>query len=386
MKRSRAQVQKKRSRKIAPTTIFSIPIYILMEILSKLPIFTICNCSPPLAAPSQPSPSLVRVDGGEPISGEPIADAGSCSDEALMFSLCLPHFGGLTVCLSFPTTLRHIDPAKEFIDYESFCKKFHIQGIRNPMNVREGQGGEREKEEGVAGDGFAGDRVASERKTRGSPTETLLRFLLHLNDKVQWTSRDVADSEPSTSPLFERFIKPFNRDPHSQGKRNFHNEKKQSADSVDPFVVASGKKGDIRIPSKALQKFKPKCDVPTKELDVLSSCNGLIFFHCTCTYDPFVICNPVINEYVILPQIRKAFYDHCGSGFGFFSGTDEYKVLRFLSPSLGRGPKVEAEINTLGTNLWRRVGEGPLYLRGYSGGCFLNGALHWIVHDTKSYF
>ncbi|PHT27759.1 hypothetical protein CQW23_32623 [Capsicum baccatum] len=34
----------------------------------------------------------------------------------------------------------------------------------------------------------------------GSPTETLLRLLLSLNDKVQWTSRDVAGREPPTSP------------------------------------------------------------------------------------------------------------------------------------------------------------------------------------------
>ncbi|GJT87753.1 hypothetical protein Tco_1069470 [Tanacetum coccineum] len=34
----------------------------------------------------------------------------------------------------------------------------------------------------------------------GSPTETLLRLLLPLNDKVQWNSRDVAGSKPPTSP------------------------------------------------------------------------------------------------------------------------------------------------------------------------------------------
>ncbi|KAK8616691.1 hypothetical protein V6N13_116661 [Hibiscus sabdariffa] len=34
----------------------------------------------------------------------------------------------------------------------------------------------------------------------GSPTEALLRLLLPLKDKVQWTSRDVAGSEPPTSP------------------------------------------------------------------------------------------------------------------------------------------------------------------------------------------
>ncbi|KAL2453721.1 Uncharacterized protein Adt_48778 [Abeliophyllum distichum] len=45
----------------------------------------------------------------------------------------------------------------------------------------------------------------------GSPTETLLRLLLPLNDKVQWTSRDVAGSKPPTSPRSEHFTGPFNR-------------------------------------------------------------------------------------------------------------------------------------------------------------------------------
>ncbi|KAK8590570.1 hypothetical protein V6N13_057463 [Hibiscus sabdariffa] len=45
----------------------------------------------------------------------------------------------------------------------------------------------------------------------GSPTETLLRLLLPLNDKVQWTSRDVAGSEPPTSPRSEHFTGPFKR-------------------------------------------------------------------------------------------------------------------------------------------------------------------------------
>ncbi|QHO16152.1 Putative uncharacterized proteinW-F [Arachis hypogaea] len=44
----------------------------------------------------------------------------------------------------------------------------------------------------------------------GSPTETLLRLLLPLNDKVQWTSHNVAGSEPPTSPRSEHFTGPFN--------------------------------------------------------------------------------------------------------------------------------------------------------------------------------
>jgi F-box interacting protein len=87
-----------------------------------------------------------------------------------------------------------------------------------------------------------------------------------------------------------------------------------------------------------------------------------------------------------VPQVEKDLYHHSGSGFGFCSGTYQYKVLRFLSFSIGFGPKLEAEINTLGSNLWRRVGDAPLYLHCYSGGCFLNGVLHWIVHDTENCF
>ncbi|KZV58695.1 hypothetical protein F511_30254 [Dorcoceras hygrometricum] len=41
----------------------------------------------------------------------------------------------------------------------------------------------------------------------GSPTETLLRLLLPLNDKVQWTSRYAAGSEPPTSERSEHFTR-----------------------------------------------------------------------------------------------------------------------------------------------------------------------------------
>ncbi|PHT25034.1 Protein TAR1 [Capsicum baccatum] len=45
----------------------------------------------------------------------------------------------------------------------------------------------------------------------GSPMETLLRLFLPLNDKVQWTSRDVAGSEPPTLTQSEHFTGSFNR-------------------------------------------------------------------------------------------------------------------------------------------------------------------------------
>ncbi len=47
--------------------------------------------------------------------------------------------------------------------------------------------------------------------TAGSPTVTLLRLLLPLNDKVQGTSHDVAGGEPPSSTRSEHFTGSFNR-------------------------------------------------------------------------------------------------------------------------------------------------------------------------------
>ncbi|KAE9456299.1 hypothetical protein C3L33_11801, partial [Rhododendron williamsianum] len=123
----------------------------------------------------------------------------------------------------------------------------------------------------------------------------------------------------------------------------------------------------FHIPTNTLLKFEPKCEVPTLGLKVLSSCNGLICFYGPRTYNPYVICNPFVDEYVIVPQMEKYSFDQRGCGL----------------PGLMR---LEAEINTVGTNLWRGVRDAPLYLHSYSDGCFLNGALHWIVHDTENCF
>ncbi|WJX25216.1 hypothetical protein P8452_14278 [Trifolium repens] len=74
----------------------------------------------------------------------------------------------------------------------------------------------------------------------GSPTETLLRLLLPLNDKVQWTSHNVAGSEPPTSPQSEHFTGPFNRQiapPTKNGHAPPPIESRKSSQSVNPYYV-----------------------------------------------------------------------------------------------------------------------------------------------------
>ncbi|KAF7144762.1 hypothetical protein RHSIM_Rhsim04G0042200 [Rhododendron simsii] len=159
-------------------------------------------------------------------------------------------------------------------------------------------------------------------------------------------------------------------------------------ESIDTCDAESDIDDNICIPSNTLLKFYPECDGPAEGLEVLSSCNGLICFYWPRTYNPYVICNPVINEYVIVPQTEKGCL--IGAGFGFCPGTNQYKLLRILYPIILYylpAPweiNLEAEIITLGTNLWRTVGDAPRYLQSYSGGCFLKGALHWIVTENSS--
>ena len=54
-------------------------------------------------------------------------------------------------------------------------------------------------------------RRVNKDRSAGSPTETLLRLLFPLTDKVQWTSRDIAGGGPPMSSRFEHFTGPFNR-------------------------------------------------------------------------------------------------------------------------------------------------------------------------------
>ncbi|KAA8526574.1 hypothetical protein F0562_008223 [Nyssa sinensis] len=84
--------------------------------------------------------------------------------------------------------------------------------------------------------------------------------------------------------------------------------------------------------------------------------------------------------------LEKDLFVLAGSGFGFSPKTNQFKVLRFSLPRRLSSFKLETEINTLGTNLWRKVDNPPDYLQWLSRGCFLNGGLHWIVHDSNNRF
>nr|GEV52131.1 F-box associated domain, type 1 [Tanacetum cinerariifolium] len=96
---------------------------------------------------------------------------------------------------------------------------------------------------------------------------------------------------------------------------------------------------------------------------LVGSVNGLIClwqYFPILEYDNTYICNPVTKEYAILP--RQNYYR--------------------IAPA--NKHMSEAEVYTLGTGQWRRLGHVPYWIGGSTGGTYLNGCAHWVVrdHDT----
>lgn len=110
---------------------------------------------------------------------------------------------------------------------------------------------------------------------------------------------------------------------------------------------------------------------------VLGSFNGLICIfgrENDDLYGPACICNPITQEYVILPE-----YPGSGCveawGFGYLPSTSEYKVVQIYGFN-----SLEVEVYTVGSgNGWRNVGKFDFTFHPYydNVGVFANGALHW---------
>lgn len=132
---------------------------------------------------------------------------------------------------------------------------------------------------------------------------------------------------------------------------------------------------------------------------ILGSCNGLL---CLAHYIygeeqnyRLYVCNPLLGEYVMLPQpkvdkrIREEVY-----GFGFSPKTDQYKLFRIITRKWRVG-KTEAQVCTVGIgNDWRVLRENaPFPLARKCLGEILStvqicevtlkGALHWISGDLS---
>ncbi|PON69799.1 F-box domain containing protein [Parasponia andersonii] len=112
-------------------------------------------------------------------------------------------------------------------------------------------------------------------------------------------------------------------------------------------------------------------------------CNGLICF--VNTSETIMLCNPVLDEHVFLPQsdyVSKYECTRLGLGFGYDSRANDYKVIRILRIYMTSEVIEErAEVYSLSTNLWRET-ELPLHycmLRRLCGEVYCKGAYYWAT-------
>ncbi|KAL5721717.1 hypothetical protein ACHQM5_005326 [Ranunculus cassubicifolius] len=129
------------------------------------------------------------------------------------------------------------------------------------------------------------------------------------------------------------------------------------------------------MPSKRV--YELGCD--DFKFEVVGSCNGLLCLAEPMWYDPIYVCNPVIGEYMILPATNKSMDCEIVSGIGFDQTANEYKVVKAVFSSR---QMMEAEVYTLGSDKWRKIGSYS-YPRFKTSAVFVEGGLHWIAADFQ---
>ncbi|KAG9438631.1 hypothetical protein H6P81_021407 [Aristolochia fimbriata] len=100
----------------------------------------------------------------------------------------------------------------------------------------------------------------------GSPTETLLRLLLPLNDKVQWTSRNAIGRRTANAAADPTLHRPFNRQiapPTKNGHAPPPIESRKSSQSVNPYYVRPAPRHDPPVKARSDRRRRDEVDLCT---------------------------------------------------------------------------------------------------------------------------
>lgn len=161
---------------------------------------------------------------------------------------------------------------------------------------------------------------------------------------------------------------------------------------------------EVVVPNGVGIKRKRCIKVKAKDhkFNMVNSCNGFICLSEPSKNEPVVVCNPVTGEFIDLPvpeseKVDENVQDIVDCGFGFCPKTKQYKVIRMSYqrtrertsyPITGkRGYYLDrmAEIHTLGTGSWKKIGYAPWSSYKLAFPTYLKGAIHWFfVADHNS--
>lgn len=134
-----------------------------------------------------------------------------------------------------------------------------------------------------------------------------------------------------------------------------------------------------------LSRLNAEFSFRTQRFSLVGSCNGLLCLYFNSPKSFYYICNPLLGEYVRIPSITASspVYTYANhSGFGYCPTKKQYKVINFMYLAAPESKHMVANVNTLGSDSWRRIEHAP-FLERNSFDPFLNGALHWITNSSK---
>ncbi|KAI8556187.1 hypothetical protein RHMOL_Rhmol05G0232600 [Rhododendron molle] len=120
--------------------------------------------------------------------------------------------------------------------------------------------------------------------------------------------------------------------------------------------------------------------VPNLRVTIWGCCDGLV---CIGTNTEVFIWNPSTRKYKGLPNVEMSCDCFARFGFGYDDCIDDYKVVGFFFDKHTSGFVPKVKVDTLRSDLWRRIGDCPHRVPPDVVGTFVNKALHWI-HLSES--
>ncbi|CAL8083372.1 unnamed protein product [Prunus armeniaca] len=140
-------------------------------------------------------------------------------------------------------------------------------------------------------------------------------------------------------------------------------------------------KNDSLGPNDVALKLLKDTIVLPKEVNIVSSCNGLLCFYKVDSWNPpygrLYISNPITGESLALPSPPGEYETSFPSGFGFSPMSGAYKLVLFRPKSgWDDEPFLVVLVLTVGSGAWRCLGQFS-YKLDYMGVC-VSGFLHWM--------
>ncbi|CAO2838162.1 unnamed protein product [Amaranthus hypochondriacus] len=129
--------------------------------------------------------------------------------------------------------------------------------------------------------------------------------------------------------------------------------------------------GNISVGVDLMIGFKSEFNLPNRKLHLVNQCNGAVCLKAPEMWSPFIVSNPLTGQFLIVKQSQKPYHSLQGYGLGYCPVSCKFKILRILMTKC----KYVADIQTLGTNEWRSLGDAQVSKEKI--GAFLHGSLHW---------